>query len=126
MVDLIHPYVRNAILHDVAVRAGNVEHEAKAVAIEIADAAKHDVSARSRRRSCSDRLPRGSTDFCPPLFVCVGLLSNRSMIYPPIVARPITKVLGAPEPHAHVGRLHRLPHYSDQVIAEGGQIRLVA
>jgi hypothetical protein len=48
MVDLIHPHVRDAILRHVAVRTCHVEHEAQAVAIEIADAAKHDVSAWSR------------------------------------------------------------------------------
>jgi uncharacterized membrane protein YfcA len=31
MVDLIHPHVRDAILHDVAVRACHVEHEAHRV-----------------------------------------------------------------------------------------------
>jgi len=54
MVDLIHPHVRNTILRDIAVRACYVEHEAQAVAIEIADAAKHDVSARPRRCSYSN------------------------------------------------------------------------
>ena len=65
MVDLIHPHVRNTILRDIAVRACYVEHEAQAVAIEIADAAKHDVSARSRWHPYSgDGLsPRVRTDF---------------------------------------------------------------
>jgi hypothetical protein len=49
MVDLIHPHVRNPILRHVSVRACYVEHEAQTVAIEIADATKHDVSARPGR-----------------------------------------------------------------------------
>jgi|SRR5215212_11965655 len=48
MVDLIHTHVRNAILRDVAVRTCYVKHETQAVAIEIADAAKHDVSTWPR------------------------------------------------------------------------------
>src|SRR5215207_5947302 len=73
MVDLIHPRVRNPILRDVAVRACHVEHEAQAVAIEIADAAKHDVSARPGRHLCSgDGLsPRGA-HLCPPLSLALG------------------------------------------------------
>src|SRR5215212_4376347 len=59
-------------------------------------------------------------------FVHPGLSRVEPMIDLPIVTRPITKALGVPEPHAHVCRLHRLPHHSDEVVAEGSQVRFVA
>ena len=34
-------------------------------------------------------------------------------------------MMDAPEPHAHVSRLHRLPHDSHQIVAQGIEVRLV-
>src|SRR5215208_7214664 len=45
---------------------------------------------------------------------------------PPLVARTDTKMLGAPEPDAHVRRLHRLSHHSHQIIAQGIEVRLLS
>src|SRR5918998_590226 len=120
MVDLIHPRVRNTILRDIPVRARYVEHEAQAVAIEIADAAEHDVSAWPRWHPyITDSLSPRRSHLWPPELACVGwivtqllgrasILSMATLLYRRIIFPTAPKgsrsLCGIAATHSHFGK----------------------